>query len=120
MAKQLKTEIGIPLENLENVIESAISQVTYGMGYWGSTHPSVSSAKGALTTRGIVINEIDDSTGKVIKTYRLNRQAVERGVALFAKLAPARFGELLEDCGGDGTTGDLLIQFALFGEERYA
>lgn len=52
-------------------------------------------------------------------THRLDRAAVERGLAIMAVKFPRQFGRFLAGNGDDGTA-DAFLQCALLGEAKYA
>lgn len=52
-------------------------------------------------------------------TIRLTREDFARGVSILATRYPRQFAALINK-NGDAYTGDILVQCAAFGEERYA
>jgi hypothetical protein len=50
--------------------------------------------------------------------YRLDRQALGRGMQVMAKKYPCHFADVLNETG-DATTGDVYLQCCLFGELIY-
>lgn len=68
---------------------------------------------GSLT---ITTLEGDEFNGK--KKWTLDLAAVQRGLAKMAKAAPRHFADVLRD-NADATTGDVFLQFCLFGEVVY-
>ncbi len=59
----------------------------------------------------------DDERGGA--EYRLDRAALERGIAVIAEKYPHHLGGVVDAGSGDATTGDVLIQCAIFGELVY-
>lgn len=53
------------------------------------------------------------------KVHTINRPDFERAVALLAEKFPQHFAELVEE-NADRVTGDLIVQLAIFGEDKYS
>jgi len=107
----IKVEIEIDESEVMACIESALGSHTYGIGYWGE----VKYGEHATCVR----EREDEEDPEVPGPWRaLDDAAIKRGLAVLARIQPKLFGRLLAG-QGDGPLGDLLIQCALFGEERY-
>lgn len=63
----------------------------------------------------VLVSVPDDGDGKV---YRLDRAAVERGLAVMAEKYPRHLLDFIEE-NDDADTGDVFLQCALFGEVIY-
>lgn len=63
----------------------------------------------------VLIKDVEDEDSK---TYRLDFPAIERGLELMANNWSWHFGDMIGE-KGDATTGDVLIQCALFGTIVY-
>lgn len=64
-----------------------------------------------------IVNETGD--GGIDKDHEVTISTVRKGLALLARNAPEHFQYLM--CNrSDAETGNLLIQYACFGEQKYA
>lgn len=98
----MKLEIEISDETLSHVIDGA------GISYW--------ALLAFPDNGGAAIWERD---GVVSCAWPLPAPVLARGLQTMARVAPGQFGRLLDPYKWDATTGDVLIQCALFGEVRY-
>lgn len=62
----------------------------------------------------IVLEDIEDDN----KLYRLDFEAVQRGLKCMANNWPKHFADFMQD-NADATTGDVFVQCALFGDIVY-
>lgn len=114
-AETFKFEVEVPAENVRSVIESAVSSSTYGCCYWADVVQGRSDRiRGAYRLR----EKETAPNGRPGPWLILDDEAIQRGLALMAVKTPGSLSLILKG-DGDGPTGDLLIQFALLGEERY-
>lgn len=97
---------------IDSCVRSALHSHTFGVGYWAEVHETKRSVREHCPPQETGV--VDDR-----KWLRITRQRLRIGIRLMAAAYPKRFLQLLEG-NEDGPTGDLLIQLALFGEERYA
>lgn len=65
----------------------------------------------------IVVYDSAEDHDKPTK-HRLTRGKILRALSTMASACPSHLGDLL-DANGDATTGDVLVQHALFGESLY-
>lgn len=65
----------------------------------------------------VVVHDSADDSDKPRK-LRLTRGKVLRALSTMSRDCPSHLGDLL-DANGDATTGDVLVQHALFGEALY-
>lgn len=102
-----------------------------GSGYWlkiiGYRKPSVVAKPWGndytpdyisypLSDDGAVVLWDQEEGG--VKRLRLDRAAIERGMALFSEKAPRHFGDWLAE-NDDAETGDVFIQLCLLGDIVY-
>lgn len=122
----MKIEIEIPDNHLEFCIGCALDG---GSSYW------LASTKCELSDSAYPVGEVYRERvpfigGKIHVTIQepfkkdgpvdfvLTRKSIERGLAIMQSKNPYQFGLLISE-NGDATTHDVLLQFALFGEEIY-
>ncbi len=67
--------------------------------------------------RDDTLNYKDHTCG--ISIWRLDYEAIQRGVQLLARKYPARLAEILEAVPDDAVTADVFIQLCVFGEIVY-
>lgn len=67
----------------------------------------------------IEVIEVDDETTGHETTHKVDRAAMERGLKIMAQEFPHIFAQILED-NMDAPCADILLQCALFGDEKYA
>jgi len=99
--------VNINLEIDDDIIRDAVGGAA--IGYWASTFRWVSRDK-------MMIRLLEGDTGM---EYVLAPGDFQRGVQIMLARYPRRFADLVTR-NGDATTGDLLVQCAAFGEEKYA
>lgn len=120
-------KVSIPLKvdaaHLANVLCSGFEG---GIRYWGriANHSNLHCAQSKnmhvycqplLEGGSIVV--LDQETGG---SRKLTFDKIQRGIQVIADKYPHQLGAVLGDSGKqDATTGDVLIQCALFGEIRY-
>jgi len=97
----VKIEIEIPDEIVESYVQRARAAIAYWCKSWDHTED------------GVVLRCHDHW-----EEYRIGRAALKRAVILMAERYPHHFKDILADTG-DAYTGDILVQLAAFGEERY-
>jgi hypothetical protein len=145
MDKKLK--ITVPLEiTLEKVSNLLCSGMEGGINYWAvigdyvapekvwhgkgddDTFPHIDyplSEGGSITVweHGEELDpdfeesEDGDETDNMPQ-HRLDLAAIERGLAVMARVNPYQFGLFMNE-SGDAITGDVFVQCCLFGEEKY-
>ena len=107
------TTITVPDQLVMNCLDSA------DIGYWacvpkGAPHDAV--LQGTNTAE---VEELDGAhDGEGNGRHLLTGDKVRSGVAVMAATYPYHFGNLLAD-NSDATTGDVLVQCALFGKIIY-
>lgn len=86
-----------------------------GARYWASSKLIYETeAKKVLTLVGAVIKDEEAKKG-----YILRIDMIEKGLKIMAKKYPNKFNEIISD-DYDETTGDVLLQCALFGDVIYS
>ena len=110
----ISVTVELDAAEVASCIASALRSHTYGVGYWAEVHESDDAVRERESYNAS--KEACDPAGPWLP---LDDETIKRGLAVLAKKYPQHFGRLL-DGEGDGPLGDLLIQCALFGEERYA
>lgn len=55
---------------------------------------------------------------KIVKVHAVTLDDVKRGLALMIQRAPHMYARVVQ--GGCNDSGDLLLQYAIFGEEKYS
>ncbi len=86
--------------------------------YWASGFRSV-GVVGAESYSVTETDEGDDGTeGLSPVTHVFGLPEIAKALGLMALRAPTRFGSIILG-HGDGVDADLLIQYAVFGEEKY-
>lgn len=107
------TTISVPTELIVNCLDSA------DIGYWASVPKGANHHDLLAGTKSARVVEDDGShDGSTNGKHTLTGDKVRAGVAVMAAKYPRHFGDLLAD-NSDATTGDVLIQCALFGEIVY-
>jgi len=105
-------------ENLHNHVTSAIES-SGGCRYWAeiNVHEHQLGWANYFTATFKVTEE---SSGEAVqgKSYRLSIPKIMKGLAVLAKKYPHHFCDILKE-DGDATTGDVLVQCALFGDIVY-
>ena len=110
--------IDIPDDKIQNALHSAF---TGGIAYWGRLADCSAIAAGPLSAevmrpRGYVhLRVLPGLADKMPRPRSLNRRSVAIGLQLMALHAPGHFAMLLHGTG-DMNTGDLLVQYAVFGK----
>lgn len=120
----MKLQIEVSNEQLASVLQSA------GIAYWcksyastlgpvaeraGKDHRYLSAADFAPVTDGYWM--VREREGSV--TWRLDAQKIARGIQVIADKYTHHLGAIFGSSSADATTGDVLIQCAIFGELRY-
>lgn len=75
------------------------------------------SQKWPATGGWITITEVDPDTGQG-RNHRLDRDRVRSGLRLMAENSPGHFSDFMSG-DEDGETGDVFLQYCLFGEIVY-
>jgi hypothetical protein len=112
----MKLEVMIPTLT---IFDTIVSGVEGGIQYWAKVEsfwtPACTSTANELgTDLRLACDLVELETGERIAL----REQWAAGLRLMAERYPRRFAELVNGTG-DGTTGDVLIQLAAFGELRY-
>jgi hypothetical protein len=113
----MEVKVTVLDEVVEGVLASAFDS---GIAYWarvaGQGRINEECAECWLHAVPLRGGWVDLSDGT--QTRRLNRAAVQRGLEQMANHYGKHFGNVLTG-GYDASTGDILVQLALFGEVRY-
>lgn len=110
--------IEVTEQNLHNHVVSAIEG---GSNYWAEINVHEHQLGWAnYFTATFKVTEISDETKGAIhgKSYRLSISKIMKGLAVLAEKYPHHFCDILKQ-DGDMTTGDALVQCALFGDIVY-
>lgn len=125
MSKQKKVfhiELGLSYDVMEDLLDSA----SRGSDYWcenrlGFSEPVKNVLYGGTCT---TIYDYEGATEKdkdgkwIPKAYVFNLKKIEKGLAVIAVNSPADFGDILSG-DYDNNTGDVFLQYCLFGEVIY-
>lgn len=126
---KLKIDTSVPLQHIADALDAAWN--AEGVGRWGSIasykvgEPRVFSLEGVPLTLaafshsgegGVKIK--DEMAGHPLAVHTLGRLELMDGLRALGAKAPATFRRIQEG-DLDTRTGDLLVQYALFQEERY-
>jgi hypothetical protein len=107
------TQVNVPDELIVNALESA------DIGYWAYVPRGADHAKLVNGTATALVNESDGShDGKGDGHHELTGAKVRAGLQVLATKYPHHFADIVGD-KSDCTTGDVLVQCALFGEIVY-
>lgn len=110
--------IEITEENLHNHVTSAIES-SHGARYWAriNVHEHQPGWANYFTA---TFKVTEDSSGEAVhgKSYTLSIPKLKKGLAVLATKYPHHFCDILKE-DGDATTGDVLVQCALFGDIVY-
>lgn len=118
-----KVNVSIPDDMIESLLVSAFEG---GSNYWlgkvGRINVAQDKKKDLYQTvlqgDGLTIKERDEEA-PVIKDFGiLDRKTIEAGLEKMAKDAPGHFGDIKTD-NADAETGDVFLQFCLFGKIIY-
>jgi hypothetical protein len=116
------TKVLVEVELNEGMIHNnLVSAIEGGSNYWaeisvGKHEPGWANY---FTATFLVIEESDETKGALHgKKYRLNRDKIRSGLKVLATKYPHHFYDILKE-DGDTTTGDVLVQCALFGDIVY-
>jgi hypothetical protein len=66
----------------------------------------------------ITLDEFSDFDGSIIETHNIKLEGIRRALVLMAEKSPQHFADLLNE-QADAITGDVLIQYAVFGKIIY-
>jgi hypothetical protein len=107
------------------------SGVDYDLGPYGITYDTLEAAGAMGIKQGpgytylpllegcaVTIHEFDEATGEDVATYRLDLDAVKRGLERMSVMAPKHFANFTSG-DYDIETADVFLQLALLGEIRY-
>lgn len=108
-APYITVEVAIPEERLDHLISAGLQQI----GYWGEVDDEKSTA---MVT---AIRLLPDSDYKGETLFRFSRATLPKALSKMAEANPHQFSKMLTDTTWDAETGEILIQFALFGEEPF-
>lgn len=101
--------------------DQVTSAVEGGSSYWalinvGKHQPGW---RNYFTAKFTIIETGDEKAGVVQgKTYKLTLDKLKAGLQVLAEKYPHHFKDIIDETG-DATTGDVLVQCALFGEIVY-
>tara|TARA_R100000808_G_C2112353_1_gene126082 strand:- start:521 stop:838 length:318 start_codon:yes stop_codon:yes gene_type:complete len=72
------------------------------------------------------VEKVSDGTWRITErdeyggdSWILSEAMFEKGVRMLATEKPQRFAGLVDEVNFDAITGDLIVQYALWGEDRY-
>lgn len=105
--------IEIPDVRIRRVLAAGYHR-QWGWGSWASEYTPLPEP----TYLSFSIRERGD--GEVDVVHTRGTLDVQHGLQLMARESPAAFAQLLDDRSSDATTGNVLMQYVLFGEQRYA
>ena len=98
--------IAIPEQKIRDVIETAF------VGYWGWVE---------VRPGGYTVGEYDPDTTETIETHRIGAAQIAGALCLMSTKSPHHLGRIVGTLSTDKTdAGDVLLQFACFGEIRYS
>jgi hypothetical protein len=119
-------ELKLDDETLADVLTSALEG---GIGYWGTIVQFIKPEKLAFRSDAKVIYRhidypMNEGGGIVIAVeddgkYTLDLEALKRGVKIMHEKYTRHYADMVSECNADATTGDVLVQCALFGEIVY-
>jgi len=109
--KSITLSIEISENLITNTLESAKST------YWADVIEYDISGMLLGKENAIIIDE-SGGDGGAIETHVVTRAMIIDALGILAKKYPKHFADILAE-NGDMHTGDLLIQVAIFGEEKY-
>lgn len=95
----------ITIEVPDDLIESYVNRSRAAVGYWCSSWKNLD--------HGAILKCHDDDVA-----YMFSKAKLREALVVMAERYPHKLAEILGD-KGDKYTGDLLVQLACFGEERY-
>lgn len=111
----LTVKFEIDAQRIEDTLEGA------GIGYWGRFH-AVDGAESLCDCKVFdrYAFEDDESMTRDASSYmtQLTREKMLAGIALCAVKYPHHFRDFISG-NGDATTGDVIVQCAVFGEVKY-
>ena len=114
----MKLAIEIKDEDVQNALHSAFDA---GIAYWAMVGTLSKQPEGAEYASeypmhgGWVQLALRDPDESVPQPKRLDYAALERAVVLMAEKHPQHFAAMIGE-NGDATTGDVLVQLAVFGD----
>lgn len=86
-----------------------------GSAYWCNNDLAYESqAKKAMTREGIEVIDTEDDD----KIYTLNIKSIKNGLQKMAEIEPKHLADLING-DGDQVTGDIFLQYCLFGNIIY-
>lgn len=118
--KHSMKKLTIAVEVSKDILEGVLDSASRGSSYWADGIEILgyeSGVKKLLAGKELKIKDSQAEKGDRIN-YTLTLGAIEKGLTLMAKKSPEVFGELVGE-NYDDNTGDVLIQYALFGELIY-
>lgn len=107
----MKFDIPISADHIRDYLSRA------NISYWGEMSGALGEADD-LSDLNIVITEHEGTGPGGDGTWALDVERIRIGIAMLATKVPHYLGEILSN-DGDMYTGDILIQYAIFGEEMY-
>lgn len=123
----LPVTLHVPLERVRDLLTAALEG---GVGYW-ATITGYEAPEGfcPFEPDGVVYRHLDYPFwigGAVLlrdreddRNLRLDRAAIEQGIALMASKEHRHFADFLDE-NEDAATGDAFLQLCLLGEIRYS
>lgn len=121
----------IPVDTIRDALCSAFDPVSNGVGYWceisGNRPPHGKIGEENVYPYmdypvyeggALFLKDIESEDGE---TYELSRDTIRHGLEIMAtsEEGARHYADLIAETG-DKTTGDVLVQYALFGEIRYS
>ena len=110
--KNIKIPVEISAETIEDLLYTALYE---GGSSWATTNDSSKHLKDLFDGGHITVIEYDDYSES---THLLDLDMVKKGLAALLKECPATLEEMNDD-GWDSDTADLVLQYAIFGEQVY-
>jgi hypothetical protein len=108
----ISARVHVSLENIENVLYSAAR----GISYWAVSDGLIYvTTVQAMLRAGASMQIWDKDSGE---SYLLNIHSIKRGLTKMANVSPHAFADILTE-DADMDTGDIFVQFCLFGEVKY-
>lgn len=116
-AKMEAAPIPVTLELNEKMLHDNItSGIEYGVQYWAAVDVGEHQVgwRNYFTAR-FTVTESGDEVAVLGQTYELSIEKLVAGLLVLSKKYKHHFSDILGE-DGDATTGDVLIQCALFGD----
>lgn len=110
---RISTSYTIPSRELESLLDSA----GRGASYWCENELQYESEITKIMRGGS--SHMMDFESEPQKSYELTLEMIETGLGLMAQKSPQDFADILTG-DADNNTGDVFLQFCIFGEIVYS